>query len=203
MSSEYPTGHPTIYLEGDPNIPSWDQWNGVAKCTILPPRDLIMPVLPYKTQGKLMFPLCRTCADSLNQNLCRHSDAERQILGTWCSPEIKLAVEKGYKIMSVHELYQYPSTMKYDPQSGEDGLLSAYVRCFMALKIQASGWPPGCVTEDQKQKYVDDIFKYDGVRIDPSKVKKNPALRTLAKLILNSFGGKFGEKTQRPSVELL
>ena len=39
--------------------------------------------------------------------------------------------------------------------------------------------------------------------INSERVEKNPALRTLAKLILNSFWGKFGEKTIRPKTELI
>ena len=35
----------------------------------------------------------------------------------------------------------------------------------------------------------------EGVRLDPSKMKKNPGLRSLAKLCLNSFWGKFGQRT--------
>ena len=75
--------------------------------------------------------------------------------------------------------------MEYNPDTGEDGLLSAYVRCFMALKIQASGWPEDCKNEEQKKQFVADVLRYDGVVIDPTKMIKNPALRTLAKLILN------------------
>ena len=197
LRDRYPYGHPTIYVEGDPEIPPVNRWNGVVKCTVLPPQDLYVPVLPYKTGGKLMFPLCRTCAETESKELCLHTDpALHHITGTWCAPEIQLAVlQKGYQLLAVHEVYQYPGTMQYDQETGEDGLLSAYVRCFMALKIQASGWPTGCDTEEQRQQYVADVLKYDGITIDPSKVKKNPALRTLAKLICNSFWGKLGEKS--------
>ena len=200
----YAYGHPAIYLEGDPEIPPVNDWNGIIKCTVLPPRDLIIPVLPYKAQGKLMFPLCRTCVEIGGNDLCLHEDpALRQLTGTWCAPELQLAIEMGYQIMTVNELYQYPGTMKYNPETGEDGLLSAYVRCFMALKIQASGWPANCKTEAQKKKFVDDVLKYDGITLDPSKMNRNVALRTLAKIILNSFGGKFGEQTIRSVAQLI
>ncbi|CAL1264770.1 unnamed protein product, partial [Larinioides sclopetarius] len=51
------------------------------KCKILPPRGLYLPVLPFRCNGKLMFPLCRTCAETLNQSSCHHSDEERNIIG--------------------------------------------------------------------------------------------------------------------------
>ncbi|XP_034250240.1 uncharacterized protein LOC117650752 [Thrips palmi] len=213
VSSEYPNanlrsiyclGHPTIYLEGDPNVPPLDQWNEVAKITILPPRDLYLPVLGYKAKGRLMFPLCRSCVEEDSQELCRHEEPDdRKLTGTWCSPEIKMAVQKGYKIISLHELYNYSETMQYDPATGKDGLLSAYVRCFMGLKIQASGWPPHCDSEEKKKQYIEDVRNHDGISVDASKVEKNPALRTLSKLILNSFWGKFGEKTLRTKTVLI
>ena len=46
----------------------------LIKCTVLPPRGLFHPVLPYHGQDKLMF-------ESGNQTPCRHSDAERAIQG--------------------------------------------------------------------------------------------------------------------------
>ena len=199
LRGRYPFGHPEIFLEGDSHMPHVSEWNGVIKCTVLPPRDLLLPVLPYKFAGKLLFPLCRTCAETESKELCCHNDPTlRQLTGTWCAPELLLAVhEKGYKIVRVHEVYQYPGTMQYNPETGEDGLLSAYVRCVLAIKIQASGWPEGCDTQEKKQKYIDDVKKYDGIIIDPLKVEKNPGLRTLGKLLANSFWGKFGEKTLR------
>ena len=93
LRGAFPYGHPTIYLEGDPQMPTVDQWNGVIQCTVLPPRDLFVPVLPYRSGGKLMFPLCRTCAETEGNELCRHDDpALRQLTGTWCAPELQLAV---------------------------------------------------------------------------------------------------------------
>ncbi|KAK3919938.1 Multiple epidermal growth factor-like domains protein 10 [Frankliniella fusca] len=93
--------------------------------------------------------------------------------------------------------------MQYDPETQRDGVHSACVRCFMALKIQASGWPADCEGQEQKDKYVADTLKYDGVVSDPAEMVKNPALRTLAKLMCNSFWGKFGEKTMRPKTHFV
>ncbi|KAJ1523128.1 hypothetical protein ONE63_001021 [Megalurothrips usitatus] len=92
--------------------------------------------------------------------------------------------------------------MQYNPKTGEDGLLSGYIRCFVAIKIQASGWPADCESKEQKAKYVD-VLKYDGITIDPTKVEKNPGLRTQGKLAANSYWGKLGEKTLRPKAELV
>ncbi|XP_026286850.1 uncharacterized protein LOC113212391 [Frankliniella occidentalis] len=205
LRGKYPYGHPQIFLEGDPDMPSVDEWNGMVKCTILPPRDLFLPVLWYKANGKLLFPLCRTCVEEESKEVCKHDDPTlRQLTGSWCSPELQLAIkEKGYKLIAVHEVLLYPGTMEFDPKSGKDGLLSAYVRCFMALKIEASGWPPNCTTDEEKKEFVADVLKHDGITINPENMIYRPALRVLSKLILNSFWGKFGERTLRPKTELI
>ncbi|XP_034236331.1 uncharacterized protein LOC117642355 [Thrips palmi] len=109
----YPLDHPSIYLEGDPQMPPVDTWNGIVKCTVLPPRDLYLPVLPYKCNGKLMFPLCRTCVENESPDLCQHTNPlDRQLTGEWCAPELHLALQKGYTLIAIHEVYQYPRTMQ-------------------------------------------------------------------------------------------
>ncbi|XP_056003616.1 uncharacterized protein LOC125663345 [Ostrea edulis] len=88
----YPVGHPTIITDDFQDL---SQYFGLAKIKILPPRKLYHPVLPYNSNGKLKFPLCKTCADSENQNECTCSVEERSITGTWCTPEIQMATSKG------------------------------------------------------------------------------------------------------------
>jgi aryl carrier-like protein len=39
------------------------------------------------------------------------------------------------------------------------------------------------------QRYIDDYFEKEGIRLDYEKIVKNPGLRALAKLMLNSFWG--------------
>lgn len=193
----YPYGHPTIYLEHHDNIPPPHEWNGVIKATVLPPQDLYVPVLPFKCNQKLMFPLCRTCAETQNQDDCTHPPTERQFVGTFCAPELKLALSKGYQLIRVHEVYQYPGVKVYDPHKQLEGLFSSYVQTNMTLKYHASGWPAHIQSDADKHMFIDAIFKNDGITLDQSHVEKNPGKRFLAKLILNSFWGKMGEKNLR------
>ena len=37
---------------------------------------------------------------------CHHSDADRMLRGTCCTPELVKAVEKGYTIVKIHEVSQ-------------------------------------------------------------------------------------------------
>jgi len=54
------------------------------------------------------------------------------------------------------------------------------------MKQQASGWPSWWKIEDDKQKYIDEYFDKEGIRLEYDKIQKNPGLRTLAKLMLNT-----------------
>ncbi len=176
-------GHPCIITE---NFDDVTTYFGLIKCTVLPPRGLFHPVLPYRTQGKLMFPLCRTCADTCNQNACAHSENERAIQGTWCSVELQRALEKGYRVLQTHEVWHFPET--------SDELFKDYINTFLKIKQEASGYPKDCVTEEQRQYYVDEYFENSGIRLDPHKIERNPGLRALAKLMLNSFWGKYSTR---------
>ncbi len=97
--TKYPVGHPEIITEKhQPITEDNNPYFGLIRCSILPPRWLNHPVLPYSSGGKLLFPLCKICADNRNEDYCRHTDEERAITGTWVSTEIDLALKKGYKV---------------------------------------------------------------------------------------------------------
>lgn len=110
----YPIGHPTI-VTGD--FQDISDCFGIAKVKVLAPRSLCHPVLPYTSNGKLKFPLCRMCADRENQDTCTCTNEQRQIVGTWCTPELLKAIEKGYRILKIYDMVSIisrslPSTTK-------------------------------------------------------------------------------------------
>ena len=130
-----------------------------------------------------MFPLCKTCTDTLNQNPCTHTDQERAILGTWCHVELMKAIEKGYQVLEIHEVWHWEETTNQ--------LFSPYVNLYLKRKQEASGYPKHCVTDEQKQRYIDEYYEHEGIRLDPNNIEYNPGLRFLAKLMLNSLWGTY------------
>ena len=87
-----------------------DQYFGLAKVDILPPRHLYHPVLPVRIGEKLTFPLCGECVKAEQKKpllqrskVCPHSREERVLVGTWCTPEIQKAREVGYELLDVHD----------------------------------------------------------------------------------------------------
>ena len=91
----YPVGHPVLLTALDTDFPTFgehclDAYFGLVKCDVLPPRDLYVPVLPYRSEEHLTFPLCRTCVERRHQGYCLHETVEERFLpGTWTTEEVK------------------------------------------------------------------------------------------------------------------
>lgn len=56
-----------------------------------------------------MFPLCRSCAENRQQEICHHNDEERTLRGSFVTIELYKALELGYKIVKFHEVWHYSS----------------------------------------------------------------------------------------------
>jgi hypothetical protein len=147
-----PTGHPKVYV-GDACPSDCLNREGIIKCKVVPPTDLYHPVLPYKCNSRLMFPLCATCADTMNVGDCKHSDAERCITGTWVIDEVCKAVNMGYSVVEVLEFWEYKITRL---ENGQGGLFAGYVNMFLKLKQKASGYQSWVQSEAQKDQYIED-----------------------------------------------
>ncbi|XP_065204306.1 uncharacterized protein LOC135834370 [Planococcus citri] len=179
----YPIGHPKILL-GNDIPPNLNNITGIAKVRLLPPKQLYLPVLPVKVNNKLVFALCRTCASEENKFVCNHSDNEREIMGTYTCIELNKAVEKGYQIKEIYEVWAYKST-KYNIQTNSGGLFANYINTFLKIKQEASGFPPHVQSDDDKRKFIEEMKLREGVTLDLEKIEPNPGLRSLSKLCLN------------------
>ena len=102
---------------------------------------------------------------------------ERALRGTWPHIEIVKAVEKGYRLLKLLEVWHW--------QSWTENLFADYISTFYAVKETASGWPSWVKNEDNRQQHIQNMLELDGVQLDPSKVEHNPGLRQVAKLALN------------------
>jgi hypothetical protein len=96
----YPVGHPKLITE---NFDEINNYFGLVKCQILAPNNLYIPVLPVRSNGKLIFALCRSCGE--NQNvICNHNEQERIFEGTWVTEEVKKALQRGYRLIKIFEV---------------------------------------------------------------------------------------------------
>ena len=64
-----------------------------------------------------------------------------------------LAVKKGYKLVEVHEVYEYQVT-QYDPQTGTGGLFVQYIDTFLKLEAEASGYPSWVQSPADEDRYI-------------------------------------------------
>jgi len=111
-------GHPVIHV-GDAcrDIEACLHMECLIKCSIVSPDKLYHPVLPYRCINKLKFCLCRTCVDTSSAECTHPEDEDRALTGTRISDELRLAVEKGYRILEISEVYRYQVT-QYKRETG-------------------------------------------------------------------------------------
>ena len=191
-SKIYPVKHPELITYNfDYTLKSYF---GFIKCKVLPPRGLYLPVLPMKINKKLLFPLCYACA-RYSYDTCEHCPDERSLVNTWTSVELLKAIEKGYIISEIYEVLHYPFT--------KDDLFSPYVYMWVKIKQQASGWPTSCKSEADKQNYLMSYKEKYDIDFDTDKIEINPALRFIAKILLNSFWGKLAQRPNLPRTEFI
>lgn len=190
--ARYPVGHPEIIVKDFKPI---EEYFGIAKVKMLPPKRLYHPVLPYLSNGKLKFPLCSRCAANENQKSCTCSDEDRALVGTWYTPEIQKALEKGYRLIQIYQVYHYSKTSQYNSATGESGLFSKFIDTFLKIKQEKSGYPAWCIDDKSKAEYIALYKENEGIELDPAEIEYNPGMRSLAKIILNSFWGKFGQRS--------
>ena len=107
---------------------------------ILAPKFLLHPVLPYRAGGKLIFPLYAACVKEEQEkpwlertNTCCHTDQERTLRGTWATIELQKAVELGYRILKIHEVFHFRE------EDGKVGLFADYVSTWLKIKQESAG----------------------------------------------------------------
>ncbi len=191
LSWPFPVGIPEI-LVSPPNFKYDEGLAGIIKCKILPPKGLYAPFLSYRVYSSLkdyevMYGLCKECMNFRTWP-CTHTDEERAFTGTWTLAEMDHAFSIGYKLVSIREMWIYP-TARTD-------IFREFITPFMAEKILSK--KDGLVGEDESftlkgvkvQEYLESLT---GHSYHPNAFSNAPARRTVAKLAQNSFTGKWGE----------
>ena len=197
---KYPTGSPKIVRF---NLDYSMNYFGLIYCLVLPPRGLYIPVLPLKINNKLMFALCKTCAHNQQQETCMHTDYERALEGTWTTPEMDLALSKGYKIIEIYEVWNYEQSEMYDKETKSGGIFTSYINAQLKDKQEASGWPENIDTEEDKQRYIKDYEEHEGIKLDFAKIEKNPGRRSIAKLLCNSQWGYLALNCNKTKLKII
>ncbi len=116
------------------------------------------------------------CAENREQTpICKHTKNERAILGTWATPELHLALETGYSIISIHEVWNWGN------RKGTH-LFRNYMMKWMELKIKSSPIP----TDETLGDYIDSLNREYDLDLSPEDMVPNAAMRSLGKLGISS-----------------
>ena len=128
--------------------------------------------------------------------------ADRALIGVWVVDEIRLAVQKIYRLIEVFEVYEYRVTQN-DPTTGLGGLFVEYINTILKLKPEASGCPSCFRTPEDEESYINMFKASEGILLDRNAIRSNAAKRALAKLCLNSMWGKLTERNHRYKSEII
>jgi hypothetical protein len=181
-----PMGNPRYYIGYDvdparlhPHHP--DRYFGYVRVRISPPNTDRIGLLPQRdTQTqRLTFPV-------------------HEMEGCWFTEEIYLAMENGYVVHEIYELYHWSANQLSDQH------LRGYVGYFLRMKQEAEGWKKlgassESPSEEEQQEIALRLYHQNGqlAFIRPEKVKFDPVMRSLAKLFLNSLWGKWAQKPSK------
>lgn len=90
----------------------------------------------------------------------------------------------AFVLMEIIEVFTFDN-LQYNPETRSNGLFSDFVHTFtfMKIKIEASGWPTECDTDEKKDAYIRLCEVVDNIRIHKNAVKYNKSYRNCSKLI--------------------
>jgi hypothetical protein len=111
-------------------------------------------------------------------------------------------VQHGYELVEVYEMYDYRVT-RYDPQTGDGGLLVEYINTFLKLKAEASGYTNWVQCSEDEDRYINEFQESEDILLEKENINLNPANRGLAKLCLNSMWGKLTERNNRTHTQMI
>ena len=74
---------------------------------------------------------------------------------------------------------------QYDPTTRSGGIFTQYIDEFFKQKTEASGYPPECDTEAQKEEYIQNFERAEGIRLSENDIQSNAGLN--AETIVNGI----------------
>ena len=109
-------------------------------------------------------------------------------MGTWNTPEILCALDKGYKIITIYEVWHW---------SERGSIFTPYVNSAIKEKQEASGFPDWCKSEEDKREYIKLYYEKEGIQLDYDNINFNSGARAVAKIKANSQWGYLGMQSNK------
>ena len=130
------------------------------------------------TTASSIFHLCYKCMETEHQTWCTHENSERELEGTWFSPELDLAVQMGYQVIKIYEAWYWP------PEQRSKDFYKPIIRRYYQKKALASKVPQDPTELEHIIKEYRDTMELD---LKTEDFQENPAMRFTAKISLNSI----------------
>ena len=92
---------------------------------------------------------------------------------------------------------------QYDRHKCEGGLFVDYINTLLKLKAEASGYPSWIRSHEDEERYIENFYAREGVRLDSEAIRPIAAKRGLAKLFFNSLWGNLTERGDRTHAKLI
>ena len=159
----------------------------MCQARVLAPDNLFIPCLAHKMDGKLMFCLCGTFATSefVQRLPCVLNEVERSWIDIYTSIDIERGQERGYKILEFMEIWHY--------HNGGSKIFKDFILNIVRRKLECSGFPLSCESEESKRDYVGFLKEKCGMDIRMGDIRKYLAGRYLNKIMANSVWGKWAQ----------
>ena len=163
------------------------EFSGLIQLAIICPQNLKNPFLLIRNKNKLsVAPNCFTCGFKSLQNAkinsCKHNFFERAIKGTYCVSEINFALKLGYEVLKIFSCLVFE---KSEP------ILRDFISLIGFEKITSSKFDPSFNLKEISKNM------FFSKQLSPESFKENVQKRNFSKLILNSFLGKFSQRSDR------
>ena len=107
----------------------------------------------------------------MKQGSCTHSEDERCLVGTWVVDEVLKVVDMVYSLVDVFEFWEY-SVTRCDNETNLGCLFAQYVNMFLKLKQESSGYPSWVHSEDDKDRYIEDYRRAEGIALEKASILK-------------------------------
>ena len=166
---------------------------GVMMVSILPPKNLFYPFLPYRLNDESsIFTLCAKCSENETKN-CSHSDIERSFISVYFISELVFALQLGYKINEIYECHYFEKS---------DFILRDFINKLACLKLQNSNLFSNLTTIEEKESYCDylnAVMQFsEPFKLKVDNVQFNETKRNLYKTMMNSIFGKLEQRSDKP-----
>ena len=125
--------------------------------------------------------------------MCNHSVGDLSLSCTCVYVELQKAMQIGYTLLQVYEVWQNDTVTQYDPSTGDGRLFTQYINTFKKIQMEASGYPSNFDADQEENKYIERVRAHKGVTLRPDDISFNAERHTVAKLCRYNIWEEFAQ----------